>query len=238
MQVNFNNTEEFSFNTEKGILTGIAVPINKNCNDNRKISFSREALEENIGKTVPFFANHNTDASKIYGKTIFSSISAKGLNFETQLYMERNDIKNILNPIKDGIIKGVSVGVEIKKYDHSNLEKENTLQVTKCNINELSLTHNPSFEDATIRQIFEKELNEEYLKMNDKERQEFINNIQTHAELSRFLKRNTNFNDAEINLISYKIRNFSKQSAKESFELNTKLDEIKSNLDFINNRKR
>lgn len=214
MHINFINDEKsLQFEEEKGILTGLAVPADKICGDFRQIMFGAEGLIPNVGKTVPLFANHNDDAAKIYGKTRFTETTEEGLMFETQLYMERSDIVNLTQPLKDKVLKGVSIGVDIQKYDMD--PKKNIMRVTKCNINELSLTHNPAFKEAGVKDFFEKELEIGFFfGLSPEEKNKHLENVKELKEISKLLKH-CGFSEENTKILISKIKSFRKEDKKD-----------------------
>lgn len=231
MQINFINDEKsFQFEEEKGILKGLAVPAEKICTDFRRIMFGSEALSPNSGKTVPLFANHEQNAEKIYGVTKFTEVTNEGLLFETQLYMDRSDIMNLTRPIKDKVLKGVSIGVDVQKYEMD--PKKDIMRVTKCSIHELSLVHNPAFKEAGVRELFEKE--EEigfFFGLSLEERNKFLGEIKELKEISKLLKY-CGFSEENTKILISKIKSFRKEEKNEDFSegesliLNTIISDI------------
>lgn len=240
LNLNFVAEKTFEFDSVKGILKGLAVPCEKLCGDFRRIMFGKESLELNVNKKVPFFANHNTDAGKIYGKTSFTEVAPEGLLFETQLYMDRNDIMNIINPLKDGVIKGVSIGVDVKKYEMD--PKKDIMRVTKCEIKELSLTHDPAFKEAGVKEFFEKE--EEigfFFGLSFEERNKYLENIQDLKEISKLLKY-CGFSEENTKIIISKIKSFRKEEQKEDKNFSEGgdliFDKILNDINYINNKRK
>lgn len=237
MNLNFITEETFNFDSSKGVLKGLAVPAEKICGDFRKIMFGSESLEPNINKKVPFFANHDTDAGKIYGKTVFTEAGSEGLMFETQLYMDRPDIMNIVNPLKDKVIKGVSIGVDIKKYEMD--PKKDVMRVVKCDIKELSLTHDPAFKEAGVKEFFEKESETGFFfGLSFEERNKYLENVQDLKEISKLMKY-CGFSEENTKIIISKIKSFRKEEKKdENFSEGEGLifNKILSDIKNINNK--
>lgn len=134
-----------------GKIRGKAAPIEKTTDDSRNIKFSREFLQSNLNKKVPMFTDHEQKSRAIVGKAEFNQMDFDFLYFDAELYLDNPTVKDFLiRPLKDGILKGVSVGL-------GDVEVENdkgTLTVSSGDIIELSLTPTPAFKSAEITSVF------------------------------------------------------------------------------------
>jgi len=157
-KMNYFNSFDLNFKEIEGKLVGIACPVNKYTDDIRCVKFSKEFLASNLNKTVPLFTDHEQVSKAIIGKAIFTKIDDTYLYFEAELYMENPIVKDFLiKPLKDGVLKGVSIGIENCEYGiDKDLQKQKKYGeiITKGDIHELSLTPRPAFKDAKIKKVF------------------------------------------------------------------------------------
>lgn len=141
---------------EEGTMSGVAMLAGKPNDSRSYLNFTKEAVAGNVGKEVTLFLDHSQSKTLMtVGRAKFTEMVGNKLMFEARLLMEATDVReNVYPRVKEGVLDGVSVGVEFEEYEEKN---NGDIVVNKFNIEELSIVPFPAFKKARIKQVFNEE---------------------------------------------------------------------------------
>lgn len=155
----------------EGVIKGVAIPYNTPVyrSGGYYIEFSKQALENNVGKTVRVIPNHDDKVTNILGSANFISVSNRGLEFEATMFQKAIKDNNVEEPLKNGLITGVSAGIKLLKYEKKAYKGKVMYKALEAPIHELTLTNTPAFKQAIITEVLESNSTDTTLGLNYEE---------------------------------------------------------------------
>lgn len=142
------STAAFKVDLEKRTVTGLAVPFGEVTSDWRNMAFAPGSIEiPNPVTRVKAMYNHYGD---LLG--VASSITENADGLTASLRIAKTSAgDDALVLADDGALDGLSVGVDIHKYEIN--EDDDTVTITSASLREISLTPFPAFDSARVQDV-------------------------------------------------------------------------------------
>lgn len=144
--------------TNRRIISGKIVPFNEVGSTNvGKVIFEKNSIQiPNVSK-IKLLAQHDKTASGVIGRMQNYQESDSGIHASFKVSASR-DGENFLVKASEGLLDGLSVGVEVISSKES---KDGTIVVTAARLYEVSLVESPAFENARVLDVAAEEVEEE-----------------------------------------------------------------------------
>jgi HK97 family phage prohead protease len=144
--------------SERRVIAGQIVPFGEIGNTSAgKVIFEKGSIQiPNVSK-VKLLAQHQQTASGVIGRAQSITETATGMNGVFKVSAS-NDGENYLIKASEGILDGLSVGVDVIKATE---RKDGVLIVKAALLKEVSLVESPAFDNARVVDVAAEEVEEE-----------------------------------------------------------------------------
>lgn len=121
-----------------------------------ELSISNEAIDfSRLNRGAPLLKSHDQSLDSVIG-VVENGRVENGVAVANVRFSNRDDVKPIIQDIKDGILRNLSVGYRIEKYEKVGEENDNpVIKATRWTPYELSIVSIPADKNAQVRSMDE-----------------------------------------------------------------------------------